>query len=398
MPSSGGAAVGSLADYLGVPTGVNSLEVSALPFRAYGLIWNEWYRDQDLQTKFNVSLESGNDTSTNTLLQNCAWEKDYFTSARPWTQKGPEVTLPLGTSASIKANITPGAEGPTTALSMLDVNGDYTRLAAGGTNVYLNGAGTSGTGMYADLSTATAASVNTLREAFAIQRYEEARARYGSRYTEYLRYLGVRSSDARLQRPEYLGGGKQTIQFSEVLQTGVTTDGDDQEGVGNLKGHGIAALRSNRYRRFFEEHGYIITVMSVKPKTIYSQGLPRTWNRRTKEDFFQKELQHIGQQEILNKELYASHSSPDGIFGYQDRYDEYRRTESTIAGEFRTTLDYWHYARIFGSQPALNGDFIKSVPTKRVNAVQSEDVLWIMANHSIQARRLVSGSAQSFIY
>jgi hypothetical protein len=386
MPSGGGAAVGSLADYLGVPTGVNSLEVSALPFRAYGLIWNEWYRDQDLQTKLNVSLESGNDTSTNTTLQNCAWEKDYFTSARPWTQKGPEVTLPLGTAAPVKSY---AAMNPATAYAMTNDNNANNPVKA------LNLANSN---LYSDLTAATAASVNTLREAFAIQRYEEARARYGSRYTEYLRYLGVRSSDARLQRPEYLGGGKQTIQFSEVLQTGVTTDGDDQEGVGNLKGHGIAALRSNRYRRFFEEHGYIITVMSVKPKTIYSQGLPRTWNRRTKEDFFQKELQHIGQQEILNKELYANHSSPDGIFGYQDRYDEYRRTESTIAGEFRTTLDYWHYARIFGSQPALNGDFIKSVPTKRVNAVQSEDVLWIMANHSIQARRLVSGSAQSFIY
>lgn len=400
MPSSGGAAVGSLADYLGVPTGVNSLEVSALPFRAYGLIWNEWYRDQDLQTKLNVSLESGNDTSTNTLLQNCAWEKDYFTSARPWTQKGPEVSLPLGTVAPVLSN---GSVPNFTGGGLVNSN---LRTQTSSSGVFYTGDASSiagvtfgnQTGLYSDLSSATAASVNSLREAFAIQRYEEARARYGSRYTEYLRYLGVRSSDARLQRPEYLGGGKQTIQFSEVLQTGVTTDGDDQEGVGNLKGHGIAALRSNRYRRFFEEHGYIITVMSVKPKTIYSQGLPRTWNRRTKEDFFQKELQHIGQQEILNKELYANHSSPDGIFGYQDRYDEYRRTESTIAGEFRTTLDYWHYARIFGSQPALNGDFIKSVPTKRVNAVQSEDVLWIMANHSIQARRLVSGSAQSFIY
>ena len=153
-----------------------------------------------------------------------------------------------------------------------------------------------------------------------------ARARYGSRYVEYLRYLGVKSSDARLQRPEYLGGGKQTIQFSEVLQTAEGTDP-----VGELRGHGIGAVRSNRYRRFFEEHGYVFTFMSVRPKTIYVQGLPRTFNRRTKEDFFQKELQAIGQQEVLNKELYASHSQPNGVFGYQDRYDEYRRQEPTVS-------------------------------------------------------------------
>ena len=184
-------------------------------------------------------------------------------------------------------------------------------------------------GLNVDMSAVSAVNIIALREAFAMQRYEEARARYGSRYTEYLRYLGVRSSDARLQRPEYLGGGKQTIQFSEVLQT---APGEDP-GVGSMYGHGIAAMRSNRYRRFIEEHGYVITMLSVKPKTIYTQGLQRTWNRRTKEDFFQKELQHIGQQEILNKELYAKNSQPDGVFGFQDRYDDYRRAESRVSGE-----------------------------------------------------------------
>ena len=175
-----------------------------------------------------------------------------------------------------------------------------------------------------------------------MQRYEEARARFGSRYTEYLRYLGVRSSDARLQRPEYLGGGRQTIQFSEVLQTAEGTDP-----VGDLKGHGISALRSNRYRRFFEEHGYIISLMTVRPKTIYMQGMPRTFNRRTKEDFWQKELQHIGQQEIPVKEVYNAAADPDAVFGYQDRYDEYRRSQNTVSGEFKTsTLDYWHFARV----------------------------------------------------
>jgi len=206
-----------------------------------------------------------------------------------------------------------------------------------------------------------------------------------------LRYYGIRSSDARLQRPEYLGGGRQTIQFSEVLQTSEGTNP-----VGELRGHGIAAMRSNRYRCFFEEHGYVFSMISIKPKTIYAQGIPRTWNRRTKEDFFQKELQHIGQQEILNKEIYAAHATPDGVFGYQDRYDEYRRKESSIAGEFRDVLDFWHYARIFASDPALNSSFITANPTKRPNAVQTNDVLYIMANHSIQARRMISGRGNSF--
>jgi len=165
-------------------------------------------------------------------------------------------------------------------------------------------------GLEADLTSASAVTVNILREALALQRYEEARARYGSRYVEYLRYLGVRSSDARLQRPEYLGGGRQTLQFSEVLQT---AEGADP--VGEMRGHGISAMRTNRYRKFFEEHGFVITVMSVRPKTIYAQGLFRHWNRRTKEDFWQQELQHIGQQEILNKELYAAHANPNNTFG-----------------------------------------------------------------------------------
>lgn len=398
-----GAAVGSLADYMGVPTGVNNIEVSALPFRGYAKIWNENYRDQDLETELTIDTTSGADTTTNTTLQNVDWEKDYFTSARPWAQKGPDISVPLGTSANVVSNggnvQIRGSTGAMTqwltsggASSTLNIN---TATTAGVVNFGANGATT--TGLRADLSSATAASINDLREAFALQRYEENRARYGSRFTEYLAFLGIRSSDARLQRPEYLGGGKQIIQFSEVLQTGVTTAGATA-GVGNLKGHGIGAVRSNRYRKFFEEHGYVYSFVSVKPKTMYAQGLSRTWNRRVKEDFWQKELQHIGQQEILNKELYAAHATPEGTFGFQDRYDEYRRSESTIAGDFRSTLDYWHYARIFASDPTLNAAFVKSEPTKRVNQVTSADVLWIMANHSIQARRLVASGGNSFIY
>lgn len=393
---------GGLADYLGIPPGVANLQCSALPFRGYNLIWNEWYRDQDLQAPLVISTASGPDSTTVRNIQNVSWEKDYFTSARPWEQKGPSITIPIGSSAPI-AGIgfagNPVASTQTVRQTGLLPNATWTNQSYSSENagIFIKGdAGGAGSKpeVFADLSGASAVTITALREALALQRFEEARARYGSRYVEYLRYLGVRSSDARLQRPEYLGGGKQTIQFSEVLQTAEGTDP-----VGEMRGHGISSLKSNRYRRYFEEHGYIFTCISVRPKTIYVQGLSRTWNRRFKEDFFQSELQHIGQQEVLNKEVYAPHANPNGIFGYQDRYDEYRRTESSVAGEFRTSvLDFWHTARIFTSDPALNASFVSCVPTERNFAVQNQDLLYVMARHSIQARRIVSGSSASFIY
>lgn len=407
----GGPEIGTLADYLGIPTDTvqaAGMPVSALPFRAYAKIWNEHIRDQDLQTELVISQASGPDTTTSVALQNDNWEKDYLVSARPWEQKGPAITIPLGTQAPLSglgisqqpnilgstANVRERAPGS----SVTYPNSVATEDMTGTGDLLVRVTGTSGTtntrpDVYADLTGASAVTVNVLREAMALQRYEEARARYGSRYVEYLRYLGVRSSDARLQRPEYLGGGTQNIQFSEVLQTAEGTDP-----VGDLKGHGLAGMRSNRWRRFFEEHGCVISLMSVKPKTMYSQGLARHWNRRTKEDFFQKELQHIGQQEILNKEVYASHTTPNGIFGFGDRYDEYRRNLSTVAGEFRSTLDFWHMARTFASDPALNATFVKSVPTNRIFAVPSTHDLLVQAKHSIQARRIVSRDTSSFIY
>lgn len=403
-----GVAVSSLADYLGIPTGVANKSYSALPTRGYQLIWREWYRDQDLETAPTIDLTDGADTTTTTSLQNCDWEKDYLTSSRPWEQKGPAISLPLGSTAPIMGINIDAAAGAASARSGFGVTAadDWTNVP--GWNVatqssYIRAQSNAVPStsnrpqVFADLSAATASSVNALREAFALQRYEEARARYGSRYTEYLRYLGVRSSDARLQRPEYLGGGRNTVQFSEVLQTGGTSTGA-QTGVGNLAGHGVAATRSNRFRRFFEEHGYIHSFMSIRPKSMYIQGLRRTFNRTTKEDYWQKELEHIGQQAVLNKEVYLQHASPDATFGYQDRYDEYRREESWVSGEFRSTLNMWHFARSFASDPALNATFVKCVPSEAPFAVNSTNTMWIMVKNSVQARRMVAGSGHSYLY
>lgn len=415
-PGEGGFAVGSLADYMAIPSGIPNLEVCALPFRAYALLYNECYRDQDLEQELPLSLESGLDSTTNTTLQRCDWARDYFTTARPWPQKGPAVSVPVNLTTAgeptITATTTISGDGkPTFTTSDL---GGYNKQPAGvlrPTDYNTDGAvlvDFNNPGRLAlqwlnpGLTAKTAVNfqsgnpelgsvdINQLREAFALQRFEEHRALYGSRYVEYLRYLGVKSSDARLQRPEYLGGSRQTIQFSEVLQT--APGGEDP--VGALKGHGIGAMRTNRYRRFFEEHGYVLTVMMVRPISVYMQGLSRMWNRRVKEDYYQRELQHIGQQEVLTKELYAGNeqgpTADDVVFGYQNRYDEYRWHESYVSGEFRNILNSWHMARDFANEPTLNADFINAVPTTRIFAAQQNDTLYCMANHSIQARRLMS--------
>lgn len=396
------APLGGLLDFLGVPPNVDTT-VSALPVRAYNLIFNEWYRDQDLMAERNVSLNSGPDTTSATSLASCAWEKDYFTSARPWEVKGPAVTIPLqGTGRVTGLGFTsPGQAGPNANRTVLETGGVSVVYPAsqqtGATGPTLN---VKTLGNNPDINVALSSAgitVNQLRQSLAIQRYQEAAARYGSRYTEYLARLGIRSSDARLQRPEYLGGGRQRLSFSEIVQTGpATTESTDP--VGTLRGHGLTAVRSNRYTRFFEEHGFVITLMSVRPKTIYANGLAKHWNRRTKFDFWQKELQHIGQQPILNKEIYVSAANPDGTFGFQDRYDEYRRAESSIAGEFRTLLDYWHFARIFASEPALNSSFVTCNPPERPFAVNSEDVLQVHVKHDIVARRLLSQTGTSYTF
>lgn len=379
------AGVGSLSDYLGIVGTALAASYSILPHRAYAMIWNEIFRNQDLQAELPLVKTSGPDITTSLALQFANWDNDYFTSAKPWEQKGPAVNVPVNTTGT-NVNVR------TSGLPNTDYNWGHTSANPALMSI-TNTPGAVGSVRFGT-NTGLQVSLMQLREAFAMLRFEEARARYGSRYVEYLRYLGVRSSDARLQRPEYLGGGRQTIQFSEVLQTAEGTDP-----VGDLKGHGIGAMRSNRFRRYIEEHGLIMTLMCVKPKPIYVQGTPRMFRKKTRDEFWQKELEHIGQQEIQVGEVYSPSLAPGATFGYQNRYEEYRREPSRVSGEFRTTnLDYWHFARIFASEPALNAAFVSCQPTDRPFAVPSLDTLQFEAHHSIQARRLVSSGSSSYVY
>lgn len=421
----------TLSDYLGlpVPGGAigagwpwgGSINVNALPYRAYQLIWNEFFRDEDLQTLAAISTADGADSTTSTAVQNVCWQKDYYTTARPWEAKGPSVgVFPSGAAVTLQM-ITGGTATTHATYPGVPTQATNTQSAAAvayDSNTDLPVAGTSWSANLGNVSGSSSGGlsyndINSLRRQFALQRFQEARAKYGSRYVEYLRYLGVRSSDARLQRPEYLGGGTSTIQFSEVLQTGVTTSGS-QSGVGTMFGHGITGQRTNRFRRFFEEHGIVMSLMSCRPITVYTNPIMRKWLRGmtaaggatapagllgTREDYFVRELQNIGQQQINQVEVEAvgTGASPANTLGYQDRYDEYRRHESQVTGQFRTTLNTWHFARNFATAPTLNSTFVSSAPSVLPFADQAHDNLYVMCNHSIQARRMLSRVGVGFV-
>ncbi|QXP44130.1 MAG: major capsid protein [Arizlama microvirus] len=392
----GSFGVGSLADYLGVPpVGAGPSTVSAIPFRAYAAIYNEYFRDKQIQPAVPLSTASGGDIITSTDLMNCTWEKDYFTTARLEPQLGPDVTISIGGDAPILRvsnaagpldayDVGTNTPSPTNTVGISAGNFLNTASSTSGFTIDPNGS------LIADLSAVTGISINEVREAFAQQSFQEHRSRFGDTYVEYLRYLGLQSSDARLQLPEYLGGSKQTIQFSEVLGTA-------DANLGQLGGHGIAATRTNKYQKYFEEHGYVMTLMYVRPKTVYMNGLPRTFSRISKEDYWQKEYEHTGQQEILNKEVYFGHTSKNDVFGYQDVYDEYRRQESSVAGEFRTTMKDWHLARDIQSdaEATLDADFETCTPRTDVYADTASDNLYVMASHNIAARRMIAKTGSS---
>ena len=368
----GGSSKKALSTYLGVPPSPSDVTINAFANRAYNLIWNTRYRDQDLQAEV--------DLDQNTVLK-CAWEKDYFTTARPFTSKGNTVGIPVAGQAPVKADVSTGVN-----LEALDSSDVERVLDSSGAAVQFNATGTGAGALYADLEAATAVDVNDFRVAFSLQRYQEARARYGSRFTEYLRYCGITPSDARIQEPEFLGGGTGRLQFSEVLQT-TPADGVDENGVGDLYGHGIAGTSMRPYQKFFEEHGVVLTLMSIRPKSLYLNGTHREFFKSTKEDYYQKELANLGQQEVFRAELDVA-NSPESVFGYQDRYDEYRQHWSYIGQDFRDTLSSWHMGRDL-STPSLNATFVRCEPSKDIFQVTSGDPCWIMVNHKMVARRLV---------
>lgn len=388
----GGYAVGSIFDYLGLPTagqitGSNTVTHNVLPLRAYNEIYNEWFRDENLQNSVTLNLGDSGDVPANYTLLRRGKRKDYFTGALPWPQKGASVSLPLGTTApvfgttkSVQWRDGSGTLGSSvvrgtnqlgfTAVTGLNVGSSGTNTTpAGWADLEGLGVATSGdSGLYADLSAATAATINQLRQSFQIQKLLERDARGGTRYTELLRaHFGVTPQDYRLQRPEYIGGGSTLVNVNPIAQTSATSVTGSATPQGNLAAMGTALAQGHGFTYAAQEHGYIIGLVSVRADLTYQQGLPKMWSRSTRYDFYFPVFATLGEQAILNKEIYVQGTADDNnVFGYQERWAEYRYKPSQITGLMKSTsagtIDAWHYAQRFTSLPTLNSTFIQETP------------------------------------
>lgn len=486
--------VGSLGDYFGYPVGVDCAGISVLPFRAYNEIWNTRYRDEDLQTEKSVSYGSGTDNITSLDLLSPSWKRDYFTVARPWTQRGNQISVPIAsspsssnkygawsfsggqyTSTSISENIPtslPGTgEGNLTLTYIAVRSGSFTydnktkilyfkgtlgasyeyprgfeedvifydnvtvtwnMSGANPTSLPLREApypanslapdGFSGNTLVTTGALVTALRINPvastpycpfiyssdslvgnldirdLRLASSLQRYAERAAMWGNRYEEFIqREFGIKPRDSRIQRPEYLGGGSGTLQISEVLQT---AEGSNT-GVGTMRGHGVAGLSQRPIKFRSPEHGLIIGLLSIRPKPVYTQGINREFLKKSRLDFFTPELANVGMQEVLQRELYVTADNSSTVFGYSDRYQEYRYNMPKVTGDFRGTLDFWNMARKFSQPPVLNTSFIDMASSdpafKRPFAVQNKHSYLMMLRNNIKAYRPIPKKAKNIL-